>query len=127
MFFPSVYSYFPVPSRVPVAVAFHDTIADRHGGLVFPDRRTRWLWNAKVRAALWQARTVLTVSEWSRRRLHEHFRLSIDAIRVAPEAPAAVFQPVGESAPREQWLRARGLPPRAPQLLDVRACHPHTN
>jgi len=27
---------FPRTSRVPVAVAFHDTIADRHGGVVFP-------------------------------------------------------------------------------------------
>jgi len=127
MFFPSVYSYFPVPSRVPVAVAFHDTIADRHGGVVFPDRRTRWLWNAKVRSALWQARTVLTVSEWSRRRLQEHFRLSTDVIRVAPEAPAAVFQPVGESAPREQWLRARGLPPGDPYFLYVGGFNPHKN
>jgi len=41
---------FPVPSRVPVAVAFsrHDRRSARRG--VFPDRRTRWLWNAKVRS-----------------------------------------------------------------------------
>jgi len=43
MYFPSVYSYFPVPGKVPVVVAFHDTIPERYGALVFPTHLNRWL------------------------------------------------------------------------------------
>ena len=127
MFFPSVYSYFPLPSRVPVAVAFHDTIADAHGRVVFPSRRTRWLWNAKVRLALWQARTIMTVSEWSRRRLQQRFGLSAEAIRVVAEAPAPAFRPVEDGATREQWLAAQGLTPGDPYFLYVGGFNPHKN
>ena len=48
LYFPSVYSYFPVPARVPVVVCIHDTIAERYGRTVFPTRRARWLLTAVV-------------------------------------------------------------------------------
>ncbi|MGH7821435.1 MAG: glycosyltransferase family 4 protein [Candidatus Binatia bacterium] len=127
IYFPSVYSYFPVPSRVPVAVAFHDTIAERHGAVVFPNRRTRWLWNLKVGLARRQAAVVVTVSEWSRRRLHEAFGIPLDEIHVALEAPAAVFMPSVDATERNRWLAARGVAADEPYLLYVGGFNPHKN
>ena len=54
----------------------HDVIPERYGRVVFPSLRTRCLWRAKVAAARAQATALLTVSEWSRRGLAEHFRMS---------------------------------------------------
>ena len=64
-----MYSYFPLLSRVPCIVAFHDTIAERYPDLVFPTRRNRWLWAAKVAIARRQAvqearRVVRESSRW---------------------------------------------------------------
>ena len=127
MFFPSVYSYFPVPRAVATVVAFHDAIPERHGNLVFPTARNRWLWKAKVTLARRQARALLTVSDWSRRALAEHFRLPPERIFVAPEAPSAVFEPVTDPAPCWAWLRKHGLPEDARYLIYVGGFNPHKN
>ncbi len=127
MFFPSVYSYFPVPSRVPVVVAFHDVIAERHGDIVFPTRRNRWLWNVKVALARYRARAIITVSEWSRRALAERFGIPLERISVALEAPAPAFQPAADPLPRRAWLRKQGWPEDAQYLIYVGGFNPHKN
>jgi glycosyltransferase involved in cell wall biosynthesis len=126
-YFPSLYSYFPVPGGIPLAVAIHDTIPERHGAVVFPSRRTRLLWGAKSRLARLQARTILTVSEYSRRRLHETLGIPLERIAVTPEAPSPAFGPVDDPAPRRRWLAARGWPEQAPYLLYVGGFNPHKN
>jgi alpha-1,3-rhamnosyl/mannosyltransferase len=126
-YFPSLYSFFPIPSRVPVAVAIHDTIPERHGAIVFPSRRTRWLWNAKSRWARWQARTVITVSEYARRSIHEVMGIPLERIAVTPEAPSPVFAPVEDPGPRRRWLAGRGIPEDARYLLYVGGFNPHKN
>jgi len=127
MFFPSVYSYFPVLGRTPVAVCLHDVIAERHGAVVFPTRRNRLLWNAKVKGALLQARGVLTVSEWSRQALAEHFGLDAQRIFVSVEAPSPEFAPV-ESRDRFDALLAKaGVPTPARSFIYVGGFNPHKN
>jgi alpha-1,3-rhamnosyl/mannosyltransferase len=126
-YFPSLYSYFPVPGRVPLAVSIHDTIPERYGALVFPTRRTRLLWWAKSRLARAQARTILTVSEYSRQRLNEVLGVPLERIAVTPEAPSPAFGPVDDPAPRRRWLAARGWPEDAPYLLYVGGFNPHKN
>ena len=127
MYFPSVYSYFPVLSRVPVAVSFHDTIAERYGRTVFPSLLTRLLWKAKVALALRQARGVLTVSEWSRDALADWFGIPREHIYVTVEAPSPAFGPVADARPRRAWLRERGLDADAPYLIYVGGFNPHKN
>ena len=126
-YFPSVYSYFPVPARVPVVVGIHDTIAERYGRTVFPTRRARWLWNVKVALARRQACALITVSEWSRRSIVEWFGVAPEDVFVTVEAPAAAFRPSDDPAPRRAWLRGRGLPEDAPYLLYVGGFNPHKN
>ena len=51
MFFPAVWSWFPLLRACPSVVTLHDAIAERVPQLVFPDRRGRLLWTLKVRLA----------------------------------------------------------------------------
>lgn len=126
-YFPSVYSYFPIPSRVKVAVAIHDTIPERHGQVVFPDRRTRWLWNLKSRLARWQATSIVTVSEYARGRIAEEMGIPVERIFVTPEGPSPAFSPPADRAPLERWLAEHDLPSDAPYLLYVGGFNPHKN
>jgi glycosyltransferase involved in cell wall biosynthesis len=110
-----------------VAVAFHDTIAERYARIVFPTWKTRTLWKLKVRWALRQADGIVTVSEWSKRSLADWFGLPPERIFVTPEAPAPEFKPVEDPGPRRRWMTERGLDPDAPYLIYVGGFNPHKN
>jgi glycosyltransferase involved in cell wall biosynthesis len=92
-FFPSVYSYFPLLRPVPAVVGVHDTIAERNPQLTFSSRRHELFWRWKVRFALAQARTVLTVSEYSKRSIQQWFGIPASRIHVMYEAAAPRFKP----------------------------------
>lgn len=124
-FFPSVYTYFPLPPGTRSVVAIHDVIADRYPELTLPTWRARLFWKAKVKLAIRQARTILTVSDYSAREISRHLGVPADRIRVAGEAPAPVFRPV-ESAGRIREAAARhGLPEGARWFLYVGGFNPH--
>jgi glycosyltransferase involved in cell wall biosynthesis len=125
-YFPSVYSYFPLPRRLPLAVAIHDTIPERHGKIVFPHWRNRALWWAKSRAARFQARTILTVSEYARRQIAQTFAIPPERIFVTPEAPSPAFSPVPGPRPAAKALAARGIPDD-PYFVYVGGFNPHKN
>lgn len=126
-YFPSVFSWFPLLGNVRVAVAFHDTIAERYAKIVFPTARTRWLWKLKVGWARKQADGIITVSEWSKRSLADWFGVPAERIFVTPEAPAPGFAPVDDRSVRDRWLAERGLPADAPYLIYVGGFNPHKN
>jgi glycosyltransferase involved in cell wall biosynthesis len=104
IFFPSVYSYFPVASRRPVIVCIHDTIPERNPKLHFASWRQAVFWRAKVRLALTQAAIVLTVSEYSKRCLIEVLRIPEAKIRVVYEAASPGFRKLEPAPPKEPWL-----------------------
>src|SRR6266849_4450750 len=85
-FFPSVYSYFPMLSRVPMVLGIHDTIADRNPQFAFGSARQRIFWNWKVKLAIAQADTVLTVSKYSAKCITDWFEVHPDRIRILHEA-----------------------------------------
>ncbi len=126
-YFPSVFSYFPIPSRLPIAVAIHDTIPERHGRVVFPDRRTRLLWTIKSRLARWQAKTIITVSDYARQRIAQEIGIPESRIIVTPEGPSPVFHPSASDEPARDWLEARGIPRDGRFLLYVGGFNPHKN
>jgi alpha-1,3-rhamnosyl/mannosyltransferase len=124
-FSPSVYTYFPLPPRIPAVVTIHDAIAEKFPKLTLPTLRARLFWSAKVRLAVWQARLILTVSEYSARDLASELRIPPNQIRVAPEAPSAPYRP---SDSQEQILEAAaevGLPPQSRWILYVGGFNPH--
>ena len=126
-YFPSVFSWFPLPARLPTALAIHDTIPERHGAIVFPHAWNRWLWRAKSFAARRQARTIVTVSEFARRQIAEVFEIPSERIFVTPEAPCPTFAPVADASCREAWLAARDLPENSAYFLFVGGVNPHKN
>lgn len=93
LFFPTVYSYFPVLRRLPIVVGIHDTMADRYPQWAFAGKKQELLWRAKVRLALAQATRIVTVSDYSRHSIASHFALDPNTIAVVSEAAAPVFQP----------------------------------
>jgi len=125
-FFPSVYSFVPVFSRVPRLVAIHDVIPELFPELVFPSVRAKLFWRAKVKLACAQATRVLTVSEYSRQRLAEVLKLDPAEIRVVPEAGAPQFRRMASVDDAAIALRLK-IPAASRMLVYVGGFSPHKN
>jgi glycosyltransferase involved in cell wall biosynthesis len=124
-FSPSVYTYFPLPPRLRALVCIHDCIAERYPELTLPSKRARLFWNAKVRLALWQARLVLTVSEYSARDLASVLHVPREKIRVSTEAPAPAFAPSASQREIDAAAQRFGLAPGARWFVYVGGFNPH--
>lgn len=125
-FFPSVYTWFPLPPLMPSVVTLHDVIPERFPELTLPSTRTRVLWWLKVRLALLQAKRVLTVSEFSARDIARTLKVRPRRISVASEAPSPVFAP-GSSQTVRETARKYGLPDSASWFIYVGGFNPHKN
>ncbi len=97
LLFPTVYSYVPVLTSAAKALIIHDVIAERFPEHVFPGRAERIRWRLKSALARGQADRLVTVSDYSRRGLVEHFGLSAERVAVAGEAPDSIFRPRPEA------------------------------
>jgi glycosyltransferase involved in cell wall biosynthesis len=126
-FFPAVYSYYPIPRRTPSLVTFHDAIAEIHPELIFPNRRTRWAWNAKVRLALRQATRVLTVSQAAKDQIAESFGYARARIDVITEAAGPEFRIIEDPEIVERVLERQGFARDAALILFVGGISPHKN
>ena len=124
-FSPSVYTYFPLPPGLRAVVTIHDAIAERFPELTLPNRRARWFWKAKVSLSLFQARLILTVSEYAAREIAEVHRVPARRLRVALEAPAAAYRPSQDAAEIRAAADRVGLPAGARWLVYVGGFNPH--
>ena len=97
-FSPSVYTWYPLPPGLPAVVTIHDAIPERFPRIVFPSRKTRLFWGLKMKLALFQARRILTVSEYAARDLVRVLGIPRERISVAVEAPSATNRPRAEAA-----------------------------
>ena len=126
-FFPSVYSFVPLPPRhVPLIVGIHDTIAELFPAQVFNSARARLFWTIKTQLAVRQAARILTVSEHAKQGVQKHFGIPAAKIRVTHEAAAAAFLPMTEAA----VCRARtqfDLAPGERYLIYFGGLTPHKN
>jgi glycosyltransferase involved in cell wall biosynthesis len=125
-FSPSVYTFFPLPPRLPAVVTIHDAIAERFPELTLPSRRARLFWRLKVALALRQASLVLTVSEYARRDVERMHRLATSRVRVSLEAPADEYRR-REGAVVAAAARRAGLPGDARWFTYVGGFNPHKN
>lgn len=126
MFFPAVYSYFPIPRAIPSVVAVHDVIAETHPSLIFASNRSRRLWNWKLRLALGRSGRIVTVSENARQRIAGTFHRPVESITIIGEGVASVLYRRSE---QEQQTARRDLhlAPDEPLLLYVGGISPHKN
>lgn len=128
VFFPAVYSYFPVGGRFPVLVTFHDVIAETMPQLIFHNRRSRFFWNLKCRHAAKRSARVITVSQASKRGLMDVFRLPEERVRVITEGPSDVFRAFRPDSVAAALARQRyGLGINERFLLYVGGISPHKN
>ncbi len=123
-FSPSVYSYFPLPPGLPAVVTVMDTIVERFPDLTLPSKRGRLFWSLKVRLALAQARTVLTISEYSASSITRLLGVSRDRIRVCIPAPADAYRPCTADEITAAARRV-GLPADADWFVYVGGFNPH--
>jgi glycosyltransferase involved in cell wall biosynthesis len=124
LFYPTVYTYFPVPRGVRAVVTVHDAIAERFPELTLPTWRSRFFWNRKVGHALARARLVLTVSDFSADEIEEVLRVERARIRVCGEAPAPAFRPMTPADALAAGALA-ALPPDARYFVYVGGFNPH--
>jgi glycosyltransferase involved in cell wall biosynthesis len=126
-FSPTVYTYFPLPLRLPAVVTIHDVIAERYPKLTLPTRRDWLFWQLKVKLAITQAKVLLTVSNFAALEIAKMHGLRVGRIRVALEAPAAAYQPSQSPAEIAAMAARVGVPPGARWLTYVGGFNPHKN
>lgn len=127
MFFPAVYSWFPIGKRIPTALILHDAIAEHLPQLVFPDRMGRFFWGLKMRLACRTASQIITVSQTAKHEIVEYIGIRPDRIEVICEGAGPNFAPVSAAESRAAVRRRVGIPPNEHMLLYVGGMAPHKN
>jgi glycosyltransferase involved in cell wall biosynthesis len=126
-YFPSVYTFYPLRIKAPVAVTIHDIIPERYPALVFSGRVPRLMWTLKVRWAVHQAAVILTVTETSRQAIIDHFRLPEALVRVVPDAVSPAFRVIEDRNQIQPVLGRYGIIPDDRYMLYVGGISPHKN
>tara|TARA_R110002049_G_scaffold161450_6_gene327010 strand:- start:3855 stop:5042 length:1188 start_codon:yes stop_codon:yes gene_type:complete len=127
MFFPAVYSWFPVPRHVPSMVTVHDAIAEHYPKLIFPKWKNRLFWTLKVKLALWRSSRILTVSQAAKAEIIEYMGVHGSHIDVASAAPNPRFVQTHDSALIAAARQRAKLPSDAPIIVYVGGLAPHKN
>jgi glycosyltransferase involved in cell wall biosynthesis len=126
LLFPTVYSYVPVLSRAKKVVMIHDIIAETFPDLTVPNKAARLFWNTKVALGRWQADAIVTVSDYSRQGILNHFTMAPERVFVVGEANDQIFRVLDDPQPTAR-LRSLGLLPGVRSVVYVGGFGPHKN
>ena len=88
--------YFPILTRIPCVVCYHDATAERFPELLFPTRRNHRLWQIKTAMARFQTTRAMTVSQSSASDLQRFLRFPRERIDVVTEAADPVFRVIDD-------------------------------
>jgi glycosyltransferase involved in cell wall biosynthesis len=124
--FPTVYTYVPVFSAAKKIVFLHDVIAETFPHLTLPRWSGRQFWRAKVAAARFQADAIVTVSDYSKQHIIEHFGTRPEKVFVVGEAADDVFRHL-ESPQMTSALQKCGISADAQKVVYVGGFSPHKN
>jgi glycosyltransferase involved in cell wall biosynthesis len=127
MFFPAVYSWFPVSRRLPTVVTLHDAIAEHFPHLIFPDWRGRFFWSLKMWLACRTTSRIITVSQAAKREIVDHIGILPDRIDVICEGVDPRFVPITAGERRTAARLRAGIPPEGRLILNVNGIAPHKN
>lgn len=127
MFFPAVYSWFPVPRKLPSMVTIHDAIAEHYPKLIFPKWKHRMFWALKVKLALWQCTRILTISLAAKEEIVEYMGADPDVIDIASAAPNPQFKRTDDKDLMQAARQRALLPADAPIIVYVGGLAPHKN
>ncbi|MGV6850106.1 MAG: glycosyltransferase family 4 protein [Marinibacterium sp.] len=126
-YFPAVYSYFPLLSRVPCVICYHDTTAERIPHLLFPTKRNHRLWQLKTWLAKQQTTRAMTVSQKSAEDMETFLKIPRRRIDVVTEAADPIFRPVRDPAVLAGVREKYGIPAKADLLTYVGGMNAHKN
>ena len=126
LIFPTVFSYVPVRSQAKKILFIHDVIPETYPGMTLPGIRSRWLWKAKTWTAIRQADIILTVSEYSKTGIVEHFQINPGKIGVVGEAPDDIFGPCSDISITPEMVE-KGIDPDRRLIMYVGGFGPHKN
>jgi glycosyltransferase involved in cell wall biosynthesis len=127
MFFPAVYSWYPVPRKLPTMVTVHDAIAEHYPKLIFPDWRSRLFWTIKMKCAIWFSQRILTVSKAAKEEIVKYIGANPDTIVIASEAPNPGFRQTTDEALIVAARQRAKLPINTPVIIFVGGLAPHKN
>jgi alpha-1,3-rhamnosyl/mannosyltransferase len=126
-FFPAVYSYFPLLSRIPCVVCYHDTTAERLPKYLFPTRLNHRLWQAKTALAKLQTTRAMTVSQSSAADVEQILRIPRHRIDVVTEAADPAFRVIEDPSVPAAARAKLGIPGSATLFVYVGGMNPHKN
>ncbi len=124
---PTVFSYYPLLSRVPKVVVIHDTIPERFPDLIFPTKLNAALWKAKTTLAKWQATRFMCGSESSARDLESILGIPRDRIDLTTMAAAPVFRKINDANLLSETRAEYDVPENARMLVYVGGFNRHKN
>jgi glycosyltransferase involved in cell wall biosynthesis len=127
MFFPAIYSWFPVGRRVRTVVTLHDAIAEHFPSLVFAGWTGRLFWSLKMRLACRRAAGIITVSNAAKREIIDYIGLKPERIDVICEGVDPCFHPITDVEVRAAARRRAGIPADGRLVLYVGGIAPHKN
>jgi glycosyltransferase involved in cell wall biosynthesis len=126
LLFPTIYTFVPTFTRAKKIVVIHDTIAETFPELTLPHWKSRLFWRAKVGLGRAQADVIVTVSEYSRRKIVERFRIPPEKLLVVGEAADPVFRRI-PGAQLTPALEVAGIRPGERLVVYVGGFSPHKN
>lgn len=127
MYFPAVYSWFPVPRSLPTMVTLFDAIAEHYPKLIFSTWRSRLFWTLKVKLALLQSKRILTVSQAAKEEIVEYIGANPDDIDIASAAPNPAFKQTHDNGLILAAKERANLPATVPVIVYVGGLAPHKN
>jgi glycosyltransferase involved in cell wall biosynthesis len=127
MFFPAVYSWFPVPRRFPAMLTVYDAIAEHYPKLIFPGWRSRLFWTIKVKCAIWASQRILTISNAAKEEIVEYIGADPDTIDITSAAPNPEFKQTNDADHIFAARKRAKLPTNSPIIVFVGGLAPHKN
>ena len=126
-YFPAVYSYFPLFTRLPIVTCFHDTTAERIPHLLFPKKINHKLWQVKTWLAIKQMTRAMTVSQMSAKDMTDYLKIPASRIDVVTEAADPVFNTHTKPADAKAARQAQSIPEYAELITYVGGMNAHKN
>ena len=127
MFFPAVYSWYPVPAKLPTMITVMDAIAEHYPKLIFPSWRSRLFWAIKMKCAIWTSQRILTISNAAKEEIVEYIGADPELIDVTSAAPNPEFQKISDEARNIELREQYKLPLDSPIIVFVGGLAPHKN
>ena len=127
LYFPAVYSWFPVPFGVKNIVTFHDAIAEHFPELIFPGWKGKLFWKIKMKLAIWQSTRIMTVSNAAKLEIVEHLGIKAGKIDVITEAAEARFKAIHDANVLSEARKNCNIPLDARYICYVGGLAPHKN